>query len=53
VPAPAGRVCSNDTSALVSQVEGPPAPPEMVPEVPEDAGMVEDDAAAPVEPDGG
>jgi hypothetical protein len=40
------RVCSDDVSGLVGQVEGPPAP--------EDAGAVVDDAAAPVDPyDGG
>jgi hypothetical protein len=40
------RVCSDDVSGLVGQVEGPPAP--------EDAGTPLDDAAAPVDPyDGG
>jgi hypothetical protein len=40
------RVCSDDVSDLVGQVEGPPAP--------EDAGTAVDDAAAPMEPyDGG
>lgn len=40
------RVCSNDTTPLVSQVEGPPAPPEEV--ASEDAGADPVDA-----PDGG
>ena len=39
------RVCSDDVSGLVGQVEGPPAP--------EDAGMTTDDAAVPEEPDAG
>lgn len=34
-----GRKCSRDVSGLVSQVEGPPPPP--------DAGMPEDDAGEP------
>lgn len=37
------RVCSNDTTPLVSQVAGPPAPPEEV--VTEDAGVGDVDAA--------
>jgi hypothetical protein len=50
VPNAAGeRVCSNDTTPLVSQVAAPPAPPEELPI--EDAGVDEADAAAPVDPD--
>lgn len=42
---PSERVCSRDVSGLISQVEGPPPPP--------DAGMPMDDAAAPMDDAGG
>ncbi len=45
VPFPDGRVCSKDISGLISQVEGPPPPP--------DAGMPVDDAGGEPPADGG
>ena len=45
VPGREGRACSRDISGLISQVEGPPPPP--------DAGMPVDDAGGEPPADGG